>query len=402
MVKKIEKIVLAYSGGLDTSVILKWLQEKYKVPVVAFLADVGQGEDLKSAADRAAKIGAEKVIVKDLKEKFTTDFVLRSLQANAIYENKYLLATALSRPLIAESMVEVAQAEEATAVAHGCTGKGNDQVRLEISMCALAPELEVLAPIREWELKTREEEIDYAEKHHIPLEVTKKSPYSIDKNLWGISIECGILEDPWKEPPEEIYQLTVSPEKAPDKPTYLELYFEDGIPRKIDGKEYKPVDLIAALNKAAGANGIGRVDHIESRVVGIKSREIYEAPAGRVLYLAHKEMENLTLTRQTLEFKALVDKKYGELIYSGMWHSPLKSALDEFIEKTQKKVTGTVRIKLYKGNCVVVGRKSPYSLYSQALATYGEGDIFDQKLAKGFIEILGLPIKVEAKLKKEK
>lgn len=402
MTKKIKKIVLAYSGGLDTSVILKWLQEKYEVPVIALLADLGQGEDLEDAKERAVKIGTEKVIVKDLKERFVKDFVLKGLQANAIYEDKYLLATALSRPLIAESLVETAREEGADALAHGCTGKGNDQVRFEISIAALAPDMEVLAPVREWELKTREEEMDYAVKHGIPLQTTGKSPYSIDKNLWGGAIECGILEDPWQEPPEEIYQLTTSPEKAPDKATYLEINFEDGIPKKIDGKEYTPVDLITKLNEIGGANGVGRVDHIESRVVGIKSREIYEAPAGRILYLAHKEMENLTLTRQTLQFKEMVDKKYSELIYNGMWHSPLRKALDGFIEKTQEGVTGIVRFKLYKGNCIVVGRKSPYSLYSQALATYGKGDIFDQKLAKGFIELLGLPIKVKARIERKK
>ncbi len=398
MANRIKKIVLAYSGGLDTSVILRWLKERYKVPVIALLADLGQGEDLADAKERATKIGAEKVIVKDLKEKFVRDFVFKGLCANAIYEDKYLLATALSRPLIAESLVEVAKEEKADAVAHGCTGKGNDQVRFEISIAALAPDTKVLAPVREWELKTREEELDYAKKLNVPLKTTKESPYSIDKNLWGVSIECGVLEDPWAEPPEEIYQLTTSPEKAPDEPTYLEIYLENGVPKKIDGREYKPVDLIAKLNEIGGANGVGRVDHIESRVVGIKSREIYEAPAGRILYLAHKEMENLTLTHQTLEFKAMVDKKYSELIYNGMWHSPLKRALDAFIEKTQENVTGTVRLKLYKGDCIVVGRKSPYSLYSQALATYGKGDIFDQKLAKGFIEILGLPLKVQAKI----
>jgi argininosuccinate synthase len=402
MANKISKIVLAYSGGLDTSVILKWLQEKYKVPAIALLADLGQGADLADAKESATKIGAEKVVVKDLKEKFVRDFVFKGLQANAIYEDKYLLATALSRPLIAESVVKVAKEEKADAVAHGCTGKGNDQVRFELSIAALAPDMKVLAPVREWELKTREEEMEYAKKHNLPLKTTQKSPYSIDKNLWGVSIECGVLEDPWKEPPEEIYQLTTSPQKAPDKPTYLEIDFKDGIPKKIDGKEYKPVDLIAKLNKIGGANGVGRVDHIESRIVGIKSREIYEAPAGSILYLAHKEMENLTLTRQTLEFKALVDKKYSELIYGGLWHSPLKKALDAFVEKTQEGVTGTVRLKLYKGNCIVVGRKSPYSLYSPALATYGKGDIFDQRLAKGFIEILGLPLKVNSKIEKEK
>jgi len=400
MPEKIRRIALAYSGGLDTSVILKWLQDRYNAQVIAVVADLGQGRDLEIVRKRAINTGASKVIIKHLKERFVKDFIFRALCANAIYEGKYLLATALSRPLISEVLVEVAKAEGADVIAHGCTGKGNDQVRFEVSIAALAPNLNVLAPVREWELESRQEEIEYAKRHGIPLSVTKESPYSIDRNLWGASIECGVLEDPWSEPPEDVYQMTVSPENAPDNSTYLEIYFKDGIPKRINGKEYKQVDLITELNEVGGANGVGRVDHIEDRVIGIKSREVYEAPAGTILYLAHKEIENFTIIGQTLQFKDLIDKRYSELIYNGMWHSPLREALDGFIRETQKGVTGTIRVKLYKGSCAVVGRRSEHSLYSQALATYGKGDIFDQQSAKGFIDLLSLPLKVKARVSK--
>ena len=400
MPEKIRRIVLAYSGGLDTSVILKWLQDRYNAQVIAVFADLGQGSGLEIMRKSAIETGASKVIIKDLKERFVKDFIFRALCANAIYEDKYLLATALSRPLISEVLVEVAKAEGADVIAHGCTGKGNDQVRFEISIAALAPNLNVLAPIREWELGSRQEEIEYAKRHGIPLSVTKESPYSIDRNLWGASIECGVLEDPWSEPPEDVYQMTVSPENAPDNSTYLEIYFKDGIPKRINGKKYKQVDLITELNEVGGANGVGRVDHIEDRVIGIKSREIYEAPAGTILYLAHKEIENFTIIGQTLQFKDLIDKRYSELIYNGMWHSPLREALDGFIRETQRGVTGTIRMKLYKGSCAVVGRRSEHSLYSQALATYDKGDIFNQQSAKGFIDLLSLPLKVKARVSK--
>jgi len=400
MPEKIRRIALAYSGGLDTSVILKWLQDRYNAQVIAVVADLGQGRDLEIVRKRAINTGASKVIIKHLKERFVKDFIFRALCANAIYEGKYLLATALSRPLISEVLVEVAKAEGADVIAHGCTGKGNDQVRFEVSIAALAPNLNVLAPVREWELESRQEEIEYAKRHGIPLSVTKESPYSIDRNLWGASIECGVLEDPWSEPPEDVYQMTVSPENAPDNSTYLEIYFKDGIPKRINGKEYKQVDLITELNEVGGANGVGRVDHIEDRVIGIKSREVYEAPAGTILYLAHKEIENFTIIGQTLQFKDLIDKRYSELIYNGMWHSPLREALDGFIRETQRGVTGTIRVKLYKGSCAVVGRRSEHSLYSQALATYGKGDIFDQQSAKGFIDLLSLPLKVKARVSK--
>jgi argininosuccinate synthase len=394
--QKINKVVLAYSGGLDTSVILKWLKEKYNCQIIAFVADVGQGDDFAAIKKRAFKTGASKVIVQDLKEEFVREYVFPSLSANAIYEGKYLLATALSRPLIAKKMVEIAVKEKADAVAHGCTGKGNDQVRFEVTIMAKAPSLEILAPVREWELKSREEEIEYAKKHNIPLTVKKEKIYSIDKNLWGISIECGILEDPWREPPADAYQMTLAPEKAPNKATYVEIYFDKGIPKKINGENYTPVTLIEKLNKIGGVNGIGRADMIEDRLVGIKSREVYESPAGTILYLAHRELENLTLDRDTLHYKELISPRYAQLVYWGLWFSPLKEAFDAFINQAQEEVTGTVKLKLYKGNCIVVGRKSPHSLYKENLATYTLADVFDHQSAKGFIELWGLPLKVKA------
>ncbi len=394
--QKMKKVVLAYSGGLDTSVILKWLQEKYDCPVIAFVADLGQGENFSSIKNRALKTGASKVIVEDLKEEFVNNYVFPALAANALYEGKYLLATALSRPLIAKRLVEIAHKENADAIAHGCTGKGNDQVRFEVTAMAMDPLIKILAPVRDWELKSREQEIDYAEKHNIPLTVKKEKIYSIDKNLWGISIECGILEDPWQEPPADAYQMTSSPEKASDKPMYIELYFEKGVPKKVNGKSYNAVLLIEKLNKIGGANGIGRADLIEDRLVGIKSREIYEAPAGTILYLAHQELEALNLDRDTIYYKNLISIRYAQLVYYGLWLSPLKSAFDSFIKQTQQEITGTVRLKLYKGNCIIVGRKSPYSLYKENLATYTTADIFEHQSAKGFIDLWGLPLKVKA------
>jgi argininosuccinate synthase len=387
-----KKVVLAYSGGLDTSCIIKWLADK-GYETIAFIADVGQGENFDEIKTRATKTGAQKVYVLDLQEEFVTDYVFPSLKAGAVYEGKYFLATALSRPLIAKHMVEIAHKEKADAVAHGSTGKGNDQVRFETTVTILDPKLEQIAPVRIWEFKTRDEEIDYAKKHNIPVNVTKKSPYSIDINLFGRSIECGVLEDPWVEPPEEIYHLTVSPEKAPDKPTYLEVDFEKGLPVKINGKSYTPVDVIQKLNEIGGANAVGRVDSIENRLVGIKSREIYENPAGTILHMAHSELEMLVLDRETLHFKQAIAQKYAELTYYGLWETPLKHQLDEYINKTQEDVTGTIRLKLYKGNCTIVGRKSPFSRYSKKMATYGKEDVFDQKLAEGFLRLWSLPYK---------
>jgi len=387
-----KKIVLAYSGGLDTSVAIKWLMEK-GFDVIAYLGDVGQGQDTESAKVRAKKIGATKIIVDDLRKAFAADFIFPALKANAIYEGKYFLATALSRPILAKGLVETASKEKAGYIAHGCTGKGNDQVRFEVTAMALKPGLRVIAPVREWDLPTREAEIRYAKMHKIPIDVTKKKPYSIDKNLWGVSVESGKLEDPWYEPPDDVFQMTASLDNTPKKKAYVDIAFKKGLPVKINGVSYEPIKLISKLNELGGRYGVGRSDMIEDRLVGIKSREIYEAPAAAILYEAHKALESLTLDKQTLLFKDKVSASYSQLIYNGLWYSPLKVALDLFIDKTQEKVTGTVRIKLDKGHAVCVGRKSKNSLYRRELATYGKGDIFDQSLAKGFIEIFGLPYK---------
>jgi len=395
-----KKVVLAYSGGLDTSVILKWLQEEKGYEVITFSADLGQEEELRGLKDKAKKTGAKKVYIENLQKEFVQDYIFPALKANALYESKYLLATALGRPLIAKKMVDIAIKEKASVIAHGCTGKGNDQVRLEYGVFALAPHLEIVAPLREWDLVSREDEIEYAKKHNIPVTVTKKKPYSIDRNLWGISIECGVLEDPWVEPPKDIYQLTQNEDKWPDKAEYLEIDFERGIPKKINNKSYDGVKLIKELNRRAGRHGIGRADVVENRVVGLKSREIYEAPGGTILYLAHKELEALTLDKEVLRFKELVALQYARLIYEGKWFTPLKEALDGFVDKTQKTVTGTVRMKLYKGQAIVVGRKSKNSLYDEKLATYTEKDVFNHAQAEGFIQISGLPLKVQAKINK--
>ena len=385
-----KKIVLAYSGGLDTSVAVKWLKEK-GFSVICYLADVGQGQNFAEAKRRAVKTGASKVLVGDLKNEFVEDFIWPSLKANAVYESKYLLATALSRPLIAKKLVDVAHKEKAGYVGHGCTGKGNDQVRFEVTTGALDSKLKTIAPVREWDLPTREAEIRYAKTHKIPIDVTKKKPYSLDKNLWGVSIESGKLEDPWYEPKEDVYQITTPVEKSPNKACYLEIYFKNGIPKKINGKSLSGVDLIKKLNEIGGKYSVGRTDLIEDRLVGIKSREIYEAPAATILVEAHKALESLVLDRETIYFKELIGLRYARLIYDGLWYTPLKEGFDKFIEFTQKNVEGTVRVKLLKGNVFVVGRKSSNSLYKEELATYGKGDKFDQSLAKGFIELWGLP-----------
>jgi len=387
-----EKVVLAYSGGLDTSVIIKWLTNK-GYDVIAYMADVGQLSDFDTYKKRALKTGAVKAIVDDLKTEFVDDFVFKALKADAAYESGYLLATALSRPVIAKGMVKAAHKEGATAVAHGCTGKGNDQVRFEVTIRSLDPALKIIAPVREWELKTRSEEIDYAKRYNIPIDVSKKKPYSIDVNLWGISIESGKLEDPYYEPDEDIYQLTKGVADSPAKPAYVELEFKKGIPVKLNGKAMKGVDLIVKLAGIAGEHGVGRSDMIENRLVGIKSREIYEAPAGWTLFTAHKALESLVLDRELAHFKDGLALKYAELTYYGLWYTPLKEALDKFIDETQEKVSGTVRVKLHKGTCSVVGRKSQNSLYKKSLATYEEGDLFDQSLAKGFLDLWGLPYK---------
>jgi len=389
-----KKVVLAYSGGLDTSCIVKWLTEK-GWDVVCFMADLGQGlgagEDIDLIEKRALAAGAIKVYIKDLQNEFVDDFITPALKAGAVYEGKYLLATALGRPLIAKYLVDIAHKEKASAVAHGCTGKGNDQVRLEVAAGLLDPKLEIIAPVREWEFKSREEEIEYALKHDIPIEVTKKKPYSIDRNLWGISIEAGILENLEQEPPEDAYLITKSPTGSSTYPKYIEIFFEKGVPKKIDGKSAKLKALIASLNEIGGSYGVGRTDLVENRLVGIKSREIYEAPAATILHAAHRELECLVLDRELAHFKEIISLKYSELVYYGLWYSPLKEALDSFVDSTQKNVTGTIKMKLFKGNCVAAARSSEYSLYKKELSTYGKEDKFDQKLANGFIKLWGMP-----------
>ncbi len=387
-----KKVVLAYSGGLDTSVAIKWFKER-GYDVVAYMADVGQEKTTDAAIARAKKAGASKVVVKDLKKKFVTDYIWPALKAGAVYEGRYTLATALSRPLIAAEQVAVAHQENATSVAHGCTGKGNDQVRFEVTTQALDGSLEILAPVREWEFKSREEEIQYALKHDIPIDVTKKSPFSIDKNIWGVSVEAGILEDPNVEPPQDAFQWTRGAEKRNLKEQVIEIGFEKGVPVSLNGSKKSGLDLIEELNALGSQYGIGRMDMIENRLIGIKSRETYEAPAATILIQAHKDLESLVLDRELLHYKEGISHKYAELVYYGLWFTPLRSALDAFVEETQKKVTGTIRVKLRKYSSHVVGRKSPHSLYKETLATYSAKDKFDQKLAKGFIDLWALPYK---------
>ena len=391
------KVVLAYSGGLDTSVAIRWLKENYDLEVVALTIDVGNERDFTAIKEKALKVGAVKALVIDAKELFVNHFIFPALKADALYEGQYPLATALSRPLIGKLLVDVAHDEEAATVAHGCTGKGNDQVRIEVSVNALGPDLKVIAPAREWGM-TREETIKYAEKHGIPVSVTVSSPYSIDENLWGRSIECGILEDPWMEPPEDAYAWTKSPKETPDTPGYIEISFEQGTPVTIDGKKLDGITLIQTVNEMAGSHGVGRIDHLENRLVGIKSREIYEAPAAMVLLQAHQALQAMTLSKEQLRFKQKAAIEYADLIYNGLWFTSLHEDLAAYIQSSQRYVTGTVRLKLYKGSSSVVGRKSPYSLYSHGLATYDKGDVFDQSASAGFIHIWGLPVKTQAQV----
>ena len=391
-----KKIILAYSGGLDTSCAIRWLKEQ-NFEVICFVADLGQGlsqgEDFDAIESRGLAAGASKVYIKNLQDEFLEDFVMPALKAHAVYEGKYLLATALARPLIAKYLVQTAHKEKADAVAHGCTGKGNDQVRFEVTVNILEPALEIIAPVREWEFKSREEEIEYARMYNIPVDVTKKKPYSIDRNIWGISIEAGVLENLEQEPPQDCYLITKSPTAQATYPKYIEISFEKGVPKKLDGKTYRLKNLINQLNDWGGLHGVGRADLVENRLVGIKSREIYEAPAATILYTAHKELESLVMDRELSHFKEIVSLKYAELVYYGLWYSPLKEALDKFVDATQRQVTGSVKLKLFKGNCVAVARKSRYSLYKKELSTYGEEDKFDHKLANGFIKLWGLPYK---------
>lgn len=389
--KKCRKVVLAYSGGLDTSVAIRWLLENKAEKVIALAIDLGQGEELKPIQKKALTIGAAKSLIIDAKKEFISEYIWPALFANAIYGD-YPLATALARPLIAKLLVQTAKREGADAIAHGCTGKGNDQVRFDVSTMAMAPTLKIIAPAREWKM-TREKSIEYAKKHNIPIPIKKKSPFSVDLNLWGRSVECGILENPWKEPPEEAYELTKNPRFAPSKPAYITIGFRNGIPISLNGKRMDGLKLIQKLNQIAGNNGVGRIDQIENRVVGIKSREVYESPAAVVLLKAHKDLESLTNTRETIIFKSFLDQKYSQLIYDGRWFNPLREAIDQFNKYIQKRVTGIIRLRLFKGNVTIVGRKSPYSLYKEKLATYGKGDIFDQSSAVGFIKLFGLDLK---------
>ncbi|MBE0448602.1 MAG: argininosuccinate synthase [Actinobacteria bacterium] len=384
-----DRVVLAYSGGLDTSVAIKWLQDNYDLEVIAVAVDIGQGGDLEEIKNKALRIGAVHSEVVNAKKTFAEKFIAPALKANALYERNYPLATALSRPLIAKVLVEIAQGTGAVYAAHGCTGKGNDQVRFEVTLRALNPDLTIIAPAREWDF-TRESAIEYAQKHNIPIPITKQSPYSIDENIWGRSVECGILEDPWIEPPEDVFAMTVDPSKAPDKPTYLEVTFKEGMPVAINDEKMDLLTLIGKTNEVAGSNGFGRIDKIENRLVGIKSREIYEAPAALSLIMAHRELEDITLERDLAHLKYGIEQKYAELVYYGLWFSPLRESLDAFINEAQKVVNGTVRLKFYKGSCQVVGRKSPNSLYERTLATYEAGDTFARQAAAGFNKIWGL------------
>ena len=394
-----KKVVLAYSGGLDTSVAITWLKEQ-GYEVVAVCLDVGEGKDLDFIKEKALLVGATESYVIDAKEEFATEYALTSMQAHTWYEQKYPLVSALSRPLIAKKLVEVAEQVGATAVAHGCTGKGNDQVRFEVSFQALAPHLEVIAPVREWSW-SRDEEIAYAKEKNIPIPINLDSPFSIDQNLWGRANECGILEDPWAAPPEDAYDLTNALENTPDTPDVIEIEFKQGVPVSLNGQEYLLSDLIQELNKVAGKHGVGRIDHVENRLVGIKSREVYEIPGAHTLLVAHKELEDITLVKELAHFKPVMEKKLTELIYEGLWFSPLRTALQAFLKETQQYVNGTVRVKLFKGHAIVEGRKSPNSLYDEKLATYSTDDAFNHASAVGFIELWGLPTKVHAVVNKQ-
>ena len=397
----IKKVVLAYSGGLDTSVIIPWLKEHYNnCEVIAACADLGQGDELEPVHDKALKTGASKCYIMDLKEEFISDYVWPTVKAGAVYEKKYLLGTSFARPLIAKKLVEIAEKEGADAIAHGATGKGNDQVRFELSVKALAPQLAIIAPWREWELRSRDQEIDYAAAHNIPIPVSHDHDYSMDRNMWHLSHEGSDLEDPWNAPKDELFIVTNIPEKAPDKPEYVELEYVEGVPVSVNGGKLSPAKLVEKLNEIGIRNAVGITDMVEDRLVGMKSRGVYENPAGAIIYYGHNDLENLCLDRATQSFKQQVSIRYSELVYDGMWFSPLREALDAFVNETQKTVTGTVRMKLYKGNIYSAGVKSPYSLYSQEYVTFGEDEVYNQADATGFINLFGLPLKVRALMKK--
>jgi argininosuccinate synthase len=391
-----ERIVLAYSGGLDTSVAIPWLKDKYHADIIAVTIDLGQGKELEDVRDRALAAGALRAHVLDVREEFASDYVLRALKADALYEDRYPMATSLGRPLIAQKLVEIADIEQASAIAHGSTGKGNDQVRLDVTARALNPTITVIAPAREWRM-TRSEEIEYARARGIPVPATIESPYSTDANLWGRSIECGVLEDPWTEPPEDIYTLTKSPAECPEQPAYVEIAFERGVPTAINGVEMPTLELITSLATIAGAHGVGRIDMVENRLVGIKSREVYEAPAAVVLHDAHKELQKMVTTKEADRFSRAVSLQYADAVYNGMWFTPLREALDAYVDKVQERVTGLIRMKLFKGDSRIVGRKSPYALYDHTLSTYEAGDAFDHSAAAGFIKLFGLPAETSAR-----
>ena len=399
----IKKVVLAYSGGLDTSVIIPWLKENYNnCEVIAVTADLGQGDELDPVHDKALKSGASKCYILDLKEEFIADYVWPVVKAGAVYEKKYLLGTSFARPLIAKRLVEIAEKEGADAVAHGATGKGNDQVRFELSVKALAPQLAIIAPWREWSIRSREDAIDFAEAHNIPIPVTKEHDYSMDRNMWHLSHEGSDLEDPWNAPKDALFIVTNTPETAPDKAEYVELEFEQGVPVAVNGKKMSPATIVENLNEIGIRNGVGICDMVENRLVGMKSRGVYETPGGSIIYYAHNELENLCLDRATMSYKQMVGIKYSELVYDGMWFSPLREALAAFVDDTQKTVTGTVRLKLYKGNIISAGAKSPYSLYSQEYVTFGADEVYNQADASGFINLFGLPLTVRALMKQGK
>lgn len=394
--QNVNKVVLAYSGGLDTSVIVRWLKENYNCEVICYAANVGQYEELDGLEEKALKTGASKLIVKDLREELVQDYIFKLIRSGAIYENKYLLGTSIARPLIAQKQVEIAHAEGADAVAHGCTGKGNDQVRFELTYMALDPRLTVIAPWRIWDIRSREDALDYAEKYNIPVTASRKSIYSRDRNIWHISHEGGPLENPWLEPEEEMYTLTNSPEEAPDKPEVISVEFENGVPVSVNNEVMAPVKLLETLNEIGGLHSIGRADIVENRLVGMKSHGVYETPGGTILYLAHQELEMICLDKNTLRFQQQVALRYADLVYDGLWFTPLREACDAFFESTQKVVNGSVKLKLYKGNVMPVGRKSPNSLYREDFASFGRDEVYNQADAEGFMHLFGLPLKVKA------
>lgn len=395
---EVKKVVLAYSGGLDTSIIVHWLKHNYQCEVICFTADLGQEEELDGLEEKALKTGASKLYVRDLREEFLKDFIFPTMQAGAVYEREYLLGTSFARPVIAKHLVEVAELEGADAIAHGCTGKGNDQVRFEVTAMALNPKLKVIAPWREWDIRSREDAIAYAEEFGVPITASLKKIYSRDRNLFHLSHEGGLLENPYNEPEEAMYELTTSPENAPDTPEYLELGFEKGLPVSLNGETLGALDLFIALNKIGAKHGIGRIDLVENRLVGMKSRGVYETPGGTILHRAHQAVESICLDKHTMHYKDILAVKYAELVYNGLWYTRLREALDAFVQVTQENVTGTARLKLYKGNIIVVGRKSPNSLYREDYASFGEEDVYNQQDAHGFIQLFGLPMKVEALL----